>query len=254
MTKPSEKDGIIYALLDPRKTNLGFNGACFYVGIIYSNKQSRLKRRLLNHIYDCKKHREKNITKERKIKKILNAGLRPIIVSLHIVPISEIKKHEQFYISLFRSIGIPLTNISGGGDWNPMVDGTPEEIKNRIDKSKAGVKSYNENRIKKELEELGMTNEERLKYKHNINKNNFVERHTNNNVNILAEYTAKHRNKLKESMGKEAFKKHVAKKKREWYASLSEERKVEQRKKDSEYRKRKRAERKSALQKNNESN
>lgn len=90
----------IYILIDPR------NGLVRYIG-----KTIRPSERYSHHIRAINEHNRKNNW----IKSLLSVGCKPIMQIIDTVSISEWKFWECHYISLFKSWGFDLTNLSDGG-------------------------------------------------------------------------------------------------------------------------------------------
>ena len=80
--------GHIYAIIDPREPeDNGILGSFFYVGLTLRT----ISDRLIGHVSGAKRYRGKNIFKERKIRKIIDAGLYPKIISLQEAPQENLK-------------------------------------------------------------------------------------------------------------------------------------------------------------------
>lgn len=92
----------IYILIDPTTNQIR------YVG-----KANNIKERLQNHKNRC---RDANTYKRHWINKLRLKGLYPELEVIDIVPISEWKYWEKFWISYYKSIGCKLTNTTSGGD------------------------------------------------------------------------------------------------------------------------------------------
>lgn len=132
----------VYVYLDPRKLglyvygNFTFNYEPFYVG-------KGKNKRDLDHINEAKyEKRNYNPHKNRKIRKILNENLTPIILRLS-ENLSD-EDAQKLEIQLISSIGRfdlkrgPLTNLTDGGDGSSNIKQS-EETKNKRKKS---LKAY----------------------------------------------------------------------------------------------------------------
>jgi group I intron endonuclease len=82
--------------------------------IRYIGKSFNIKKRLRDHICEAKK--EINTHKNRWIMSLLKNGVYPVIEIIDEVPSSEWEFWERFYICLFKSWGIQLTNNTEGGN------------------------------------------------------------------------------------------------------------------------------------------
>jgi hypothetical protein len=95
---------IIYALLDPRSFVLR------YVG----KTSNTLIRRLAKHLVESRHNRWRS---GRWIQSLVKLGLRPVIVSLQIVPDgTDWAAAERFWISHFKATGCDLLNHTPGGE------------------------------------------------------------------------------------------------------------------------------------------
>lgn len=92
----------IYVLIDPRTDNIR------YVG-----KTNDIKRRLVKHICESKLSTKSH--KKAWINQLLKLNLKPIIEVVDVVSIYEWEFWEQHYISLYKSWGFNLTNLTKGG-------------------------------------------------------------------------------------------------------------------------------------------
>jgi len=231
------KAGCVYAIIDPRKPcDNGILGSVFYIGITTRTIYNRLS----GHIYDSKHHKGKNLHKERKIRNILDGGQSPKIICLQQTSNDNLGYLERFYIKYFTILGAKLTNISEGGEFNPMTDLPPERIKEIKEKTKVTNKVLFQKKVEEKCKELGIEIEqytgwrlEQYKLYREQRRLNMSDKDRQNE----AKYIKDRRYNLREEMGEESFKEFIAKERREWYASLSVERKEEQRQKDSNYRK-----------------
>jgi group I intron endonuclease len=84
----------------------------------YIGKSNNVAKRLKQHIRRCKVEVSK---KNSWLRGLLNKNLLPVIEILDEVPINEWIFWEQHYISLFKSWGFDLLNMTGGGE-NPPVN------------------------------------------------------------------------------------------------------------------------------------
>lgn len=96
---------IVYALLDPTTKEVR------YIGKTHRTARQRLNRHLTDWYLKGDTH------KERWIRKLLSAGLCPVIVELETcLSASELNEAERRYIALYRLAGAKLTNMTDGGD------------------------------------------------------------------------------------------------------------------------------------------
>jgi hypothetical protein len=96
----------IYLLLDPRDHKLNW--------IRYVGKTNNIKRRKWEH-----NNENNQLPKNRWIKKLKKANLKPIMKRIAIVPESQWQECEMELIAYYRSItgeGVELLNVSDGGD------------------------------------------------------------------------------------------------------------------------------------------
>lgn len=98
------KETFIYALSCPLTSNVRYIG-----------KTNNLNKRLSSHL--CKSNLKKTTHKNNWINSLLNKNMKPIISILDIVPIDEWEFWEKFWIELFKTWGIKLTNSTNGGDF-----------------------------------------------------------------------------------------------------------------------------------------
>lgn len=96
--------GAIYALIDP---TTGF--------IRYIGKGTNPKARYCAHIRDAK-NPDKNSRKIAWIRSLLYKCEKPILYIIEEVNKAELNIREKLYIKVFRELGIPLTNMTEGGD------------------------------------------------------------------------------------------------------------------------------------------
>jgi hypothetical protein len=116
----------IYGLFDPR------TGTIRYIG-----KSNKPKERLKNgHLLSKRKtHKTSwilNLKKE---------GLTPTLEILDIVKLSEWSFWEQYYISLYKSWGFELTNLTPGGDG---ITYYTKEVLDKMSKAQKGIKKPEE--------------------------------------------------------------------------------------------------------------
>lgn len=110
----------IYALIDPR------NEAIRYIG-----KSDSPKIRFDHHLID-----KKNVThKTNWIQSLLKIGLKPDFDILDKVNSNEWQFWERHYISLYKSFGCQLTNLTDGGDG---VSDSTGIVSNKISKKMKG--------------------------------------------------------------------------------------------------------------------
>lgn len=95
-----------YGLIDPRTFELK------YIGIT-----KNIKTRLLDHIRIAKNDLDTNIHKRSWIKHLLNLNLKPEIIILETCLPDDSANSEIWWISLCRSLGFNLTNLTDGGDY-----------------------------------------------------------------------------------------------------------------------------------------
>lgn len=107
-----DKYTFIYALIDPR------NNSIRYIG-----KADEEKERFTTHIYFAKKDIGNNKHKNNWIKRILKENLLPIISIIDQVPFAEWQFWERHYISLYKSWGFKLLNMTNGGDGGDTMSG-----------------------------------------------------------------------------------------------------------------------------------
>src|SRR5690606_32343851 len=81
--------------------------------IRYIGKSIHPKRRYSSHLRD-----NRNFHKCNWIKSLLSRGFAPNMVILAIVEEKEWEKAEQYFISIYKSLGSRLTNMTEGGDGN----------------------------------------------------------------------------------------------------------------------------------------
>lgn len=155
----------IYILIDPR------NDRIRYVG-----KTQNTKARLQGHIWDITYTKEKS-HKKNWIKGLVKQNLKPIMEVLDEVPEEEWQFWERHYISLLKSWGIKLLNISEGGG---TVTNTPRISKKRKKSitrwwsQRKKDKHYNSPEAKKKRQDDGKRASET--YKNNPNYNSLEEK------------------------------------------------------------------------------
>jgi hypothetical protein len=118
----------IYTLVDP-KTN----------EIKYIGKTNNIELRLYTHT--VKSSLLKNNLRTAWIKSLKKQGLTPIIEELDCVNELEWKFWEKHYISLFKSWGFTLKNMTNGGDGNTCPYRT-KEFKDKVSLKLKGRKTY----------------------------------------------------------------------------------------------------------------
>jgi len=217
--------GVIYGLYEPSVL------LPFYVGF---TTNLHYRRRLVEHIYDARNKRNKNIQKEQLILELLNAGSKPEIKVLEEVfgGLKEIKEREVFWIAELK----PSTNYTPGGDWNPMLS----------EKREQSIANSKETKTRKRRElaaSLGLTEEELIARR---KASYVVDAHLwpSCQPDVLRKYSKEHKAKRRQELGEEAWKKLVADEKRNWYANISPEQKEEFRRREREYRRQRREKRK----------
>lgn len=220
-----KKAGVVYGLYEP--------GALlpFYIGC---TNQIKYRRRLYEHVYDARHDRRKNIPKERLIVEILNAGNSPDIKVLENIfgDLNELKAREVFWIAELK----PKTNYTSGGDWNPMLSEKREQ-------AIANAKATYAKKRQEAADALGITEEELIEGRQKMYAENSA-KWARERPEKCCEYSKANREKLRLELGEAEYKKKVAENRRSWYANISPEQKEEQRRKDREYRQRRRDERK----------
>ena len=227
METENKKVGVIYGLYEPGIL------LPFYIGM---TTQPRYQHRLADHICESKRGDKKNIYKERLIRKLLDSYARPEIRLIEEVSgsLDFLKGREVFWIAKLK----PRTNISPGGDWNPMLSDKREQ-------AIAKIKLFAANKRKEAAEALGITEEELIESR----QKTYVASSkvwAKQRPKKCCEYSKTNREKLRLELGEAEYKKKVADERRNWYANLSPEQKEEQRRRDREYRQRRRDKRKQA--------
>ena len=111
------------------------NSKKVYIGVT----KKPIEKRLSEHIQESKRRASKNkktTYKNNWINSKLNKGLNIEIHQVDFVPISEFAFWERHYISLFKSWGFTLMNLTDGGEgiFGYKFD---DEVKARISKSKS---------------------------------------------------------------------------------------------------------------------
>jgi len=143
----------IYSLSDPITLNVKYVGKTF-----------RPKRRFNDHL-KCKGNTKKDCW----IKNLLKRGLKPVFEIIEESNEIDCDFWEQHWISLFKSWGFDLKNMTAGGDgsyglkpWNKGMKGVfkhSEESKNKMSKTRKGVFSgvnnpmYGKKRTKESIED-----------------------------------------------------------------------------------------------------
>lgn len=100
--------------------------------IRYIGKTDNLLKRYSAHLKENETESKRKTKKNSWIKSLLNQNLVPKINIIDIIPFEEWKFWEQFYISLYKSWGFDLTNLTIGGDGGEM----PLHIRNKMYKRK----------------------------------------------------------------------------------------------------------------------
>lgn len=121
-------NSFIYCLIDPRNNDIRYIG-----------KTSNVKNRLKNHISEAIKSNSKT-HKVNWIKSVLKENLTPMIDIIDEVSESSVNFWEKHYISLYKSWGINLTNMTDGGDGYSSSYFTPE-IRKKISNNQSGEKN-----------------------------------------------------------------------------------------------------------------
>ena len=128
----------VYAYLDPRKPgNFVYDGSAFSYEPFYVGKGSMKASK--RHLHLAKAHHGENEFKERKIRRILEAGLEPVI---HRVAVQNQTEACALEVKWIRTIGKgskgPLTNIWPGGDLGPLGMKHSEETKKKMSMARKG--------------------------------------------------------------------------------------------------------------------
>jgi len=139
---------IIYTLSDPITLDIR------YVGITSKTLEYRYKR----HFYD-----KKNYKKRKWFKQLDDISLRPIIEELDVVDFDGWEFWEKWYISLFKSFGFDLVNLTEGGEGMFGYIHT-EETKQKI-REKRKLQIFTEKTLDK-LSEVNMGNLKAFNKKH----------------------------------------------------------------------------------------
>lgn len=152
MKEPPDKI-TIYTLSDPITLEIR------YVGITSNTLEYRYKR----HFYD-----KKNYKKRKWFKQLEKVSLKPIIEELEVVDFEGWKFWEQWYISLFKTFGFDLVNLTEGGEGMFGYKHT-EETKQKIREKRKNQIFTKETREK--LSEVRMGNSNAYNKKHSQIKN-----------------------------------------------------------------------------------
>lgn len=115
MTRPV----YIYALVDPRTQEIRYIGQSV-------NPEKRLRD---GHL--CKPYIDAKSYKNHWLKELIALGLRPTIAILETTDEEHYEEREQFWIAKMRSDGIPITNLTDGGDGTRGNVPSPETIEKR---------------------------------------------------------------------------------------------------------------------------
>jgi len=172
----------IYILIDPRTNEIRYLG-----------KTNNPKRRKSEHLSEYNKSRntpQKMTHKDKWIKQLKKVGLKPIMEIFDTVPQEEEDFWECHYISLLKSWGIELTNLTDGGDNPPIRFGNDNVfIKNKdvrekilaMNKSRKGktlVELYGEEKAKELIEQRS----KRMSGKNNPNAGKKVTQETRDKI------------------------------------------------------------------------
>jgi len=143
----------IYSLIDPRDNQIKYIG-----------KANNINSRLYTHTANC--NLIKNTPKIQWIRFLKDKGLKPIIEEIDRVLITEWQFWEKHYISLYKSWGFNLKNLTIGGDGNTCLTRT-EEFKKKISLKLKGRKTY----IRTEESKLKLSNSQKETYKNGRKSN-----------------------------------------------------------------------------------
>lgn len=116
----------VYSILDPRKPgNYKYNDLEFSFEPIYIGKGKN--NRLYQHtkLYNLNRY---DSYKDRKLKKIINEGLKPIIIKLkeNLVEQEALSLEKEYISKIKRYPDGPLTNLTDGGEGISGLKHTPE--------------------------------------------------------------------------------------------------------------------------------
>jgi hypothetical protein len=100
-----EKTTFIYALHDP---------ACLGGRIRYVGTADNVVKRFIKHLGGARNGEKSH--KANWIRSLFAQDLEPIVKTLMQVPFLVRQKYERAYIQIFRALGIPLTNLTDGGE------------------------------------------------------------------------------------------------------------------------------------------
>lgn len=120
----------IYTLSDPR-----LPARIRYVGWTINPK-----RRLREHVSRAQYHRE-DTHKARWIRGLLSIGIKPDLITIEQTDELHVQERERYWISYYRTLGFPLTNLSEGGDGVLGYHHTPEIIEKYSSKLRGRPKS-----------------------------------------------------------------------------------------------------------------
>lgn len=219
----------VYALIDPLKES-NEEEEVFYIGI---TTRKDYKNRLYCHIYDSVHYKNKNVYKERKIRKIIELGSKPDIKILeeNIDSYDCLKERERYWIAYYRELygERNICNISDGGDWNPVIEAdNKEEIRQKISNTKKRL-------FEEKVLSMGYSSvEEYKRIKKETDKENRKKWYKDNKEH-RAELARNYRNKQREDIGDEEFRKNVSKSKRDYISSMSEEEYKRYKDRENEY-------------------
>lgn len=219
----------VYALIDPLKES-NEEEEVFYIGI---TTRKDYKNRLHCHIYDSIHYKNKNVYKERKIRKIIELGSKPDIkiIEEDIDSYDCLKERERYWIAYYRELygERNICNISDGGDWNPVIEAdNKEEIRQKISNTKKRL-------FEEKVLSMGYSSvEEYKRIKKEIDKENrkkWYKEHKDHRAELARNY----RNKQREDIGDEEFRKNASKSKRDYISSMSEEEYKRYKDRENEY-------------------
>lgn len=220
----------VYALIDPLKESNKEEEEVFYIGI---TTRKDYKNRLYCHIYDSVHYKNKNVYKERKIRKIIELGSKPDIKILeeNINSYDCLKERERYWIAYYRELygERNICNISDGGDWNPVIEAdNKEEIRQKISNTKKRL-------FEEKVLSMGYNSvEEYKRIKKETDKENRKKWYKDNKEH-RAELARNYRNKQREDIGDEEFRKNTSKSKRDYISSMSEEEYKRYKDRENEY-------------------
>ena len=133
-------------------------------------KTNNLAKRLSSHLLN--KNLKQKTKKNSWIKSLLSKNIKPEILLIDEVPEIEWKFWEKHYISLFKSWGFNLTNLTEGGDGINLGYKFSKETRKKMSNSKLGVKFSKEH--KKKISESNKGNKNFLNKKHSEDSKNKI--------------------------------------------------------------------------------